>query len=46
MTDSDTITGLLVTALENMWAAIRAHHPDVPDVVLTVGAPDRPAPAK
>lgn len=38
MTDSDTITGLLVTALENTWAAIRAHHPDVPDVVLTVGA--------
>lgn len=38
MTDSDTITGLLVTALENTWAAIRSHHPDVPQVVLTVGA--------
>ncbi|WP_218021501.1 hypothetical protein [Nocardia acidivorans] len=38
MTDSDTITGLLVTAVENTWAAIRSHHPDVPDVVLTVGA--------
>lgn len=38
MTDSDTITGLLVTALENTWAAIRTRHPDVPDVVLTVGA--------
>ncbi|MEU6587029.1 hypothetical protein [Nocardia sp. NPDC046763] len=38
MTDSDTITGLLVNALENTWAAIRARHPDVPDVVLTVGA--------
>lgn len=38
MTDSDTITGLLVTALENTWAAIRSHHPDVPDVVLTVGS--------
>ncbi|MEV6098676.1 hypothetical protein [Nocardia sp. NPDC051981] len=38
MTDSDTITGLLVTAVENAWAAIRSHHPDVPDVVLTVGA--------
>ncbi|MFI1920552.1 hypothetical protein [Nocardia sp. NPDC020380] len=38
MTDSDTVTGLLVTALENTWAAIRSHHPDVPDVVLTVGS--------
>ncbi|WP_330179648.1 hypothetical protein OHB26_24775 [Nocardia sp. NBC_01503] len=38
MTDSDTITGLLVTALENAWAAIRSHHPDVPNVVLTVGS--------
>ncbi|WP_458690452.1 hypothetical protein [Nocardia tengchongensis] len=38
MTDSDTITSLFVIALENTWAAIRARHPDVPDVVLTVGA--------
>ena len=38
MTDSDTITGLLVAALEETWAAIRSHHPEVPDVVLTVGA--------
>ncbi|WP_433593985.1 hypothetical protein [Nocardia sp. CA-145437] len=38
MTDSDTITGLLVTALENVWAVIRSRHPDVPEVVLTVGA--------
>ncbi|MET9486712.1 hypothetical protein [Nocardia sp. NPDC006630] len=38
MTDSDTITGLLVTALESAWAAIRSHHPDVPEVVLTVGS--------
>ncbi|MQY22667.1 hypothetical protein [Nocardia macrotermitis] len=38
MTESDTITGLLVTALEQAWAAIRSHHPEVPDVVLTVGA--------
>ncbi|WP_024799306.1 hypothetical protein [Nocardia sp. BMG51109] len=38
MTDSDTITGLLVAALETTWAAIRAQHPDVPDVVLTVGS--------
>ncbi|GAB3207992.1 hypothetical protein [Nocardia tengchongensis] len=38
ITDSDTITGLLVTALENTWAAIRSQHPDVPNVVLTVGA--------
>ncbi|MGW4351847.1 hypothetical protein ACWELJ_07105 [Nocardia sp. NPDC004582] len=38
MTDSDTITGLLVTALENTWAAIRSRHPDVPEVVLTVGS--------
>ncbi|MFE3758519.1 hypothetical protein ACFXO9_29805 [Nocardia tengchongensis] len=38
MTDSDTITGLLVTALESTWTAIRSHHPDVPEVVLTVGS--------
>ncbi|MFF0613263.1 hypothetical protein ACFYUD_31805 [Nocardia tengchongensis] len=38
MTDSDTITGLLVTALENTWAAIRSQHPYVPNVVLTVGS--------
>ncbi|MFI6215900.1 hypothetical protein ACIBCD_28235 [Nocardia brasiliensis] len=38
MTDSDTITGLLVSALEHTWAAIRSRHPDVPEVVLTVGS--------
>ncbi|MFD7846142.1 hypothetical protein ACFV4K_24765 [Nocardia sp. NPDC059764] len=38
MTDSDTITSLLVSALESTWAKIRHLHPDVPDVVLTVGA--------
>ncbi|MET8424511.1 hypothetical protein [Nocardia sp. NPDC004860] len=38
MTDSDTITGLLVSAVERAWAAIRSHHPDVPEVVLTVGS--------
>ncbi|WP_330182747.1 hypothetical protein OHB26_03245 [Nocardia sp. NBC_01503] len=38
MTDSDTITGLLISALENTWLAIRSHHPDVPEVVLTLGA--------
>ncbi|WP_405492973.1 hypothetical protein [Nocardia sp. NBC_00511] len=38
MTDSDTITGLLVAALENTWAAIRSRHPDVPEVVLAIGS--------
>ncbi|MEV0292575.1 hypothetical protein [Nocardia sp. NPDC050710] len=38
MTDSDTITGLLVSALENTWTAIRSHHPDVPAAVLTIGS--------
>ncbi|WP_225726763.1 MULTISPECIES: hypothetical protein [unclassified Nocardia] len=38
MTDSDSITGLLVDALETTWAAIRSQHPDVPDVVLSVGS--------
>ncbi|WP_433668766.1 hypothetical protein ACQP06_32690 [Nocardia sp. CA-136227] len=38
MTDSDTITGLLVSALETTWVKIRHLHPDVPSVVLTVGA--------
>ncbi|MEC3957123.1 hypothetical protein VMT65_29095 [Nocardia sp. CDC153] len=40
MTNSDTITGLLVSAVERAWAAIRSPHPDVSEVVLTV-APDR-----
>lgn len=38
MTDSDTVTSLLVSALETTWVKIRHLHPDVPDVVLTVGA--------
>ncbi|BEK92720.1 hypothetical protein [Nocardia seriolae] len=38
MIDSDTITGLLVSALETTWVKIRHLHPDVPAVVLTVGA--------
>ncbi|SUA73662.1 Uncharacterised protein [Nocardia otitidiscaviarum] len=38
MTDSDTITGLLVSALETTWVKIRHLHSDVPDAVLTVGS--------
>lgn len=32
-----TVTGPLVAAIEQTWAAIQARHPDVPDVVLTLG---------
>jgi hypothetical protein len=36
-TQPGTVTGPLVTAIERTWAAIQARHPDVPDVVLTLG---------
>jgi len=32
-----TVTGPLVVAIERTWAAIQERHPDVPDVVLTLG---------
>jgi hypothetical protein len=32
-----TVTGPLVAAIEDTWAAIQDRHPDVPDVVLTLG---------
>ena len=32
-----TVTGPLVAAIEHLWAAIQVRHPDVPDVVLTLG---------
>jgi hypothetical protein len=32
-----TVTGPLVAAIEHTWAAIQVRHPDVPDVVLTLG---------
>lgn len=34
---TSTVTGPLVTAIEDTWAAIQDRHPDVPDVVLTLG---------
>jgi len=37
-TDGGAISAPLVAALETAWAAIRAHHPEVPPVVLVVGA--------
>ncbi|MFD8706862.1 hypothetical protein ACFV1W_30380 [Kitasatospora sp. NPDC059648] len=38
-TDSRTREGArIVTALETMWAAIQARHPDVPDVVVITGS--------
>jgi hypothetical protein len=33
-----TVTGPLVVAIERTWAAIQDRHPDVPDVVLTLGS--------
>ncbi|MGH3449561.1 MAG: hypothetical protein ACRDQW_02320 [Haloechinothrix sp.] len=35
---TDSITLPLVEALENTWRAIQKRHPDVPDVMLTLGA--------
>jgi hypothetical protein len=35
--ESGTVTGPLVVAIECTWAAIQERHPDVPDVVLTLG---------
>jgi hypothetical protein len=32
------LTALLIGALDRVWAEIRRRHPDVPAVVITVGA--------
>jgi hypothetical protein len=37
-TETGPISAPLVAALETTWAAIRARHPEVPQVVLVVGA--------
>jgi hypothetical protein len=36
-----TITPRLTTALDHAWGAIQQHHPDVPAVVITLGAGSR-----
>jgi len=33
-----TISPRLITAIDRTWAAIQKRHPDVPDVVITLGA--------
>ena len=33
-----TISPRLITAIDRTWAAIQKRHPDVPDVVITIGA--------
>lgn len=38
MSKSASITAGLVAAIESTWKAIQAHHSDVPDVVVTIGA--------
>jgi hypothetical protein len=38
---ADSVTLALVAAIEATWAAIRAEHPDVPRVVVTIGAGTR-----
>lgn len=35
---ASTVTSPLVTAIEAAWSDIQANHPDVPDVVVTIGA--------
>jgi hypothetical protein len=37
-TAGESITERLVAALSGAWRAIQARHPDVPDVVLTIGS--------
>lgn len=37
-TPAETVTPALVAALDRAWRAIRARHPDVPEVVLTLGS--------
>ncbi|MFI6310833.1 hypothetical protein ACIBEK_12045 [Nocardia fusca] len=32
------VAGSMVKAIENAWAGLRAQHPDIPDVVVTVAA--------
>jgi len=34
----ESVTPRLIAALDHAWAAIRARHPDVPEVVMTLGA--------
>jgi hypothetical protein len=38
MSPALTITEKLVAALSGAWRAIQARHPEVPDVVLTLGS--------
>lgn len=37
-TTPTTVTPALVRAIENTWFAIRANHPDTPEVVVTLGS--------
>ena len=38
MTQAESVTPRLVAAIDAAWSAIRARHPDVPEVVITLGA--------
>lgn len=38
LVDRASFTAELVAALDRAWAAIQARHPEVPDVVLTIGS--------
>ncbi len=38
MVAAGLVASPLIAALERTWAAIRAQHPDVPEVVITLGA--------
>jgi hypothetical protein len=37
-TQDGSVTPRLVAAIDGAWSAIRARHPDVPEVVITLGA--------
>jgi len=38
VTAAESVTPRIVAALDRTWAAIRARHPEVPEVVITLGA--------
>jgi hypothetical protein len=45
MAVAGSVTPRLVAALDRTWAAIRARHPEVPEVVITPGGGARPGTA-
>ena len=40
---AESVTPRLVAALDGAWSAIQARHPEVPEVVITLGSGSGPA---